>query len=81
MAAKRPTRRAVKKTGKKAPLRKGGHRKQAKKPVGRKKPLGAGRKTSNKMPRARRLGKQAGATSQEPVEVLETSKTTKKRRS
>jgi hypothetical protein len=67
--------RTVKRTGKKAPLRKGGHKKQAKKPVGRKRPLGAGRKTSRKTPRARKLGKQAGVTTNEPVDVLETSKT------
>jgi hypothetical protein len=64
----------VKKTGKKAPLRKGGHKKQAKKPAGRKRPAGAGRKTTKKTPRARKLGAQAGATTTEPVEVLETSK-------
>jgi hypothetical protein len=70
MAAKRP----VKKTGKKAPLRRGGHKKQAKKPVGRKRPEGSGRKAKKKTPRARKLGAQAGATTREPVTVLETSK-------
>jgi len=74
-------RRTVKKTGKKTPVHRGGHSTQAKKPIGRKKPSGAGRKTSNKTPRASRLGKQSGATTKQPVEVLETSKTTKKRRS
>jgi hypothetical protein len=70
MAAKRP----VKKTGKKAPLRRGGHKKQAKKPVGRKRPEGGGRKANKKTPRARKLGAQGGATTTEPVTVLETSK-------
>jgi hypothetical protein len=63
MAAKRP----VKKTGKKAPLRKGGHKKQAKKPIGRKSPMGKGRKTSLKAPRARKTGKSARPTTKEPV--------------
>jgi hypothetical protein len=75
------TARTVKKTGKKTPVRRGGHSTQARKPIGRKKPLGGGRKTSNKTPRARKLGKQSGAASKEPVEVLETSKTSRKRRS
>ena len=70
MAAKRP----VKKTGKKAPLRRGAHKKQAKKPVGRKRPAGGGRKARKKTPRARKLGAQAGATTRAPVAVLETSK-------
>ena len=70
MAAKRP----VKKTGKKAPLRRGGHKKQAKKPIGRKRPAGGGRKAHKKTPRARKLGAQSGATTRQPREVLETSK-------
>jgi hypothetical protein len=75
MAAKRP----VKKTGKKAPLRKGGHKKQAKKPVGRKKPVGSGRKAHKKMQRARRLGTSSALSTAEPVDVLETSKRRVKR--
>ena len=63
MAAKRP----VKKTGKKAPLRKGGHKKQAKKPIGRKKPMGSGRKTAQHARRARKTGKSAGPTTKEPL--------------
>ncbi len=76
MAAKRP----VKKTGKKVPLRKGGHKKQAKKPVGRKRPAGSGRKANKKTPRARKLGAQSGVTTTEPVEVLETSKSRPRKR-
>ena len=72
-------RRTVKKTGKKAPLRKGGHKKQAKKPVGRKKPFGSGRKAHKKTPRARRLGTASGLSTTEPVEVAETSKSRVKR--
>ena len=67
-------RRSVKKTGKKAPLRKGGHKKQAKKPVGRKRPAGGGRKANKKTARARKLGAGSGALTREPVETLETSK-------
>ena len=63
MAAKRP----VKKTGKKAPLRKGGHKKQAKKPIGRKKPMGSGRKSAQHSPRARKTGKSARPTTREPL--------------
>ena len=59
-------RRAVKKTGKKAPLRGGGHKKQAKKPIGRKKPIGAGRKSKARAPRARKTGKSAAPTTREP---------------
>jgi hypothetical protein len=70
MAAKRP----VKKTGKKPPTRRGGHKKQAKKPIGRKKPVGSGRKAKKKTPRARKVGAQSGATTTQPLEVLETSK-------
>ena len=73
-------RRTVKRTGKKTPIRRGGHSTQAKKPIGRKKPFGKGRKTSNKTPRAARLGKQSGRVTKQLVEVLETSKTSKKRR-
>ena len=57
--------RAVKKAGKKAPLRKGGTKKQAKKPVGRKKPLGSGRKAKKKTPRARKTGTRSGMTARE----------------
>ena len=63
MAAKRP----VKKTGKKAPLRRGAHKKQAKKPIGRKKPMGAGRRSKLRAPRARKTGKSARPTTKEPV--------------
>jgi hypothetical protein len=53
--------RAVKKTGKKAPTRKGGHKKQAKKPVGRKAPAGSGKRARKKTVRARKATPQAGA--------------------
>jgi hypothetical protein len=69
MAAKRP----VKKTGKKAPLRKGGHKKQAKKPIGRKKPMGAGRKSKPRSPRARKTGKSARPTTREPDKLIGTA--------
>ena len=72
--------RTVKRTGKKTPSRRGGHSRQAKKPIGRKAPFGKGRKTSNKTPRAARPGKQSGRTTKQPVEVLETSKTPTKSR-
>ena len=64
MAAKRP----VKRSGKKAPLRSGGHKKQAKKPIGRKKPMGGGRKTTDRTPRARKTGTASGLTTKEPVQ-------------
>ena len=76
MAAKR----SVKKTGKKTPLRRGGHSTQAKKPIGRKKPVGSGRKARKKTPRARRLGAQSGASTTERTAVLETSKSRPQRR-
>jgi hypothetical protein len=63
MAAKRP----VKKTGKKVPLRKGGQRKQAAKPIGRKSPVGSGRKSAQRSPRARKTGKSARPTTREPM--------------
>src|SRR5215213_8055408 len=62
MAANRP----VKKTGKKTPLRKAGHKQQAKKPIGRKSPMGKGRKSSLQTPRARKTGKSARPTTKEP---------------
>jgi hypothetical protein len=63
MAAKR----TVKKTGKKTPLRRGAHKKQAKKPIGRKKPMGSGRKSKLRAPRARKTGKSAAPTTREPL--------------
>jgi hypothetical protein len=63
MAAKR----IVKKSGKKAPLKKSGHKKQAKKPIGRKKPMGSGRTTTDRSPRARKTGASSGLTTKEPV--------------
>lgn len=63
MAAKRP----VKRSGKKTPLKTGGHKKQAKKPIGRKKPMGSGRKTTDRSRRARKTGTASGLTTHEPV--------------
>ena len=59
--------RTLKKTGRKAPVRKGGHKKQAKKPIGRKKPMGSGRKTAQRAQRARKTGKSARPTTKEPL--------------
>ena len=53
--------RSVKKTGKKAPLRKGGHKKQAKKPIGRKAPAGSGRRARKQTVKARKTGAASGA--------------------
>jgi hypothetical protein len=56
MAKKRP----VKKTGEKPPLRKAGHSKQAKKPVGGKAPAASGRRARKRTVKARRAGARSG---------------------
>ena len=53
--------RAVKKKGRKAPARKGGHKKQAGKPVGRKASAGSGRRARKKTVRARKAAPQSAA--------------------
>jgi len=54
---------AVKRTGKKnAPKRKTAHKKQAKKPVGRKAPAGSGRRARKQTVKARKRGAASGAS-------------------
>jgi hypothetical protein len=56
VAKKRP----VTKKGKKPPLHKAGHKKQAKKPVGRKAPAGSGRRARKRTLKARKTQVQSG---------------------